>query len=118
MWIEKYCPVCGKDFELLQKSEVRASDISLFFCPAKIRYPGYSFDQSHFESQYCQGDLYYERAIIYPYMIESYKEVSEIYFYSQSKPRRSFVVETPYLDLPWNNLEKCVSKLKLYTILS
>ena len=73
--------------------------------------------KSHFEVQWENNEPVYECAKVYPFMIQSYKDVSNLYVFDARLNSR-FIAETPYLELPWDDMDRLVTKLKTYTVFS
>jgi hypothetical protein len=74
--------------------------------------------ESHFKVEARDGVSYYETFYVYPFIIHSYDDVSNIYHYHKDRDNKKLIAEVPYLDLPWSNKEKVLQKLKLYTLFS
>lgn len=115
MWTESHCPICKKELEYVSaESSIKA--FTKLACPDKIR-PERS-DIAHYEREEVHGTASFERIFFLPYCLESYPEVSNIYKIDVESWRRKFIVEVPYIHLPWDDLDKAVQKISLYTLLS
>lgn len=133
MWNYRDCPLCGKELEV--KDGDPHDPIYLLRCSTPLSVPSeitdsvdpafplvsssYHRDQlsSHFEVEYQNHKPFHQKARIYPFIIESYEDVTNIYKYDDDLLHH-FIVETPYLELPWDNQEKIIKKLLTYTIFS
>ena len=119
------CPICGEQlFEYGSKecySAHRAyNKETMSKCPQSelIIERGKYHLEPHFKVEARDGVSHYETFFIYPYVVQSYDDVSNIYIFLKDKYSKKFLMEVPYLDLPWNNKEKVLNKLKLYTLFS
>ncbi len=126
IWQYKDCPMCGCDLKIIQGDP--NDPLYLMRCPTKQDLPQMYFTlsqgglilnelMSHFEIEVQNHKPVYQVVRVYPYSVKSYNDVSNIYMYD-FKLNSRFVAETPYLDLPWNNKEKIIQKLSLYTLFS
>lgn len=125
MWKERTCPICGKEMQIEYGADYEP--VYMLRCPTQLELPTGmvrpkfgikgDFVKSHFESQYEHDEPEYECYKLYPFIIQSYNNASNIYVLDQ-RLNRHFVAETPYLELPWNDLDKVIKKLKTYTVFS
>ena len=126
IWQYKDCPMCGCELEVVQGDP--NDPLYLMRCPTKQDIPDLHFTlaqgglilnelMSHFDLEFQNHKPIYQVVRIYPYSIKSYDDVSNIYRYD-FKLNSSFIAETPYLDLPWDDKEKIIQKLSLYTLFS
>lgn len=115
MWTESYCPICKKELNWVE-SESSIKAFTKLACPWKIN-PDRS-DIAHYEREEVHGTPTFERIFFLPFALESYPEVTNIYKIDITNWRRKFIVEVPYIHLPWDDLDKAVQKISLYTLLS
>lgn len=113
MWNYRTCPVCDSSLDIV---DFHGSEIRLRCAqnPIVLSYR----TVYHFETLVRGFEPWHETITVYPYVIDSYKDVSNISVYDRNDLCR-FVVEVPhYLDLPWHKLDKVKDKLKLYMLMS
>ena len=119
MWEGSQCPVCNTP---MNKKEVFSCyalrDYNIIACPNLVeeKYPHY---EQHFKP-YIKLP-YYESGVIYPYLIESYPNLnSNVYKWNEAKAcfSRKVLLDVPYIQIPWNNLEAARDKIKLYLLMS
>lgn len=122
MWEGKRCPVCN--VEMIRRNifgcdkDGGSSGGHIISCPllAKDRRPHYEL---HFKAN--ESSAYYETGIVYPFLIESYIAAnSNIYKWNEAEGvfSRKVILDVPYIQIPWGDLEAAKSKLKLYLLMS
>jgi len=123
MWNKDTCPICDKlltpygtkeNFSKVYSKEV------LYQCATSVLtvVKGSFKLESHFKKTVRDNKPWFEVFFIHPFMIESYYDVSNIYTYEKDRDGKHFIVETPYLNLPWKDKDAVIRKLKLYTVFS
>lgn len=126
IWDSKICPLCDREMEVVL-GDIK-DIIYLLRCPTPMDLPSkhlmllrdsYALDAilSHFEIEFQNHKSVYQVLRMYPYVVKSYTDVSNIYMYD-GKMNSRFVIETPYLDLPWKDTDKIIKKLSMYTLFS
>lgn len=125
MWKEKTCPMCGKKMEIEYGADYEP--VYMLRCPTPLAIPqhiprpqfGIKGDtvKHHFETEYTYEDPVFECTKVYPFMIQSYVDVSNIYVFDD-RLNRHFVAEVPYMKLSWDDLDKMIKKLKTYMVFS
>jgi len=118
MWDKDYCPICKAKLIFIHFAEESIYE-SYWYCQQEpvldirsTKTPVY-----HFKAIRREDEPYYESFLFYPFYIDSYEDYSNIYKYD-SKNDIHFIMELPYLDLHWDQLDKVVQKLKTYVIMS
>jgi hypothetical protein len=112
MWTEDYCPICKE--KLVGKVD---PPVQKMFCLTQVE--GFH-PRSHYERRYRETThLYHEQVVIYPYLIDSYENISDIYKYDkEGKLSRRLLAEIPPLRINWNDLEATIQKIQLYILMS
>ena len=123
MWNEKYCPICAKEMKVSTHSNTD-DPFYILQCPTKFKIPISTqappmvydgITSTHFEIEIRNGKTFYEHLKIWPYSIQSYDDETNIYQIN-SKLYTNFIVAIPYMEIPWDNLDKLISKIKTYTV--
>lgn len=119
MWEGTQCPVCN--IEMTRKDVFSCYEIRGFYiiaCPSLVegKYP-------HYELHYnvARDVPYYESGIVYPFLIESYPATnSNVYKWNEAKGvfSRKVILDVPYIQIPWDDLEAARNKLRLYLLMS
>jgi len=129
IWDKKICPICDSPLKVVNGFD--EEDLYLMMCPTSIakdipvahstNLASHQMTYSHFELEFQNHQPSYQTVRVYPYCVKSYVDVSNIYMYrmiSELKMYAEFVVETPFIDLPWKDKEKIIAKLSTYTLFS
>lgn len=131
IWQAKDCPICG---EQLKTSYSDIDDSSMFYlrCPTPVfisdeeTFKCYVKNQStylknalrsHFEIEYQNNKPHYEVITIFPFVIKSYNDCSNITKFDK-KCSLHWVAETSYLNLPLKDTAKALQKLQTYVLFS
>jgi len=123
MWNKLTCPICDSALRAYGTVE-NFSKVYRHKALYKCKYGELSLVkgayqiETHFKMEHRDYKPWYETLFFYPYIIESYDDVSNIYIYKTDRQAKRFIVETPYLDLPWKDKDAVIRKLKLYTVFS
>jgi len=115
MWDKDYCPICKANLRYAHFAEEGVYE-SHYYCPQPPILDIHSTAIYHFKSIRRDGRPYYETLVFFPYEVESYEDVSSISRYDMKGSH--FIVELPYLDLPWDQPDKVLQKLKTYIVMS
>lgn len=112
MWEGIQCPVCNS-----QMKRIDVINGYIICCPRTIN------NESHYELHYRLDTTipYYESGMVHPYLIESYLAGnSNVYKWNEAKGcfSRKVILDIPYIQIPWGNLEAARNKLKLYLLMS
>lgn len=126
MWNEAYCPICAKEMKVAN-GEV-GDVLYVLRCPTPLKIPdnvrirapsivAQNVMSSHFEIEVRDGKTFYENLKLWPYHIVSYEDETNFYTIDNML-RARFIVAIPYMEIPWDNLDKLITKIKTYTIFS
>lgn len=118
MWKSHLCPICGTQLEKVDTNY----HVYRFQCPQTFCIPdagdsGFTMIRSHYEVNMKDDKPYHETMCLYPFIVDSYVDTSTISVYN-GRFVPSFIIELPYLNLPWSDTEKTLEKLKLYVLMS
>lgn len=131
IWSNKDCPICGQQLKT-NYSDIYDSTLYILRCPTpvfiseeeafnlyQVSKSDYLKDRmkSHFEVEYQNGYPYFEVVTIFPFVIKSYNDVSNITKFGK-KLNLHFIAETPYLELPLKDTAKALKKLQTYVLFS
>ena len=126
IWQHKDCPICG--LELQAQHSDPSDPIYLLRCPTTLDIPirqamkidsMYAWDSvaSHFEVEYQNHKPTYMVVRLFPFALNAYDDVCNIYKYDEDVNQR-FIVETKPFEIPWKDKERLFKKLNTYTTFS
>jgi hypothetical protein len=120
MWEDTQCPVCKT--EMIRRNLFSCYEVRNYYitsCPANLAEGKYSHYELHYKLAGEQP--YYESGIVYPFLIESYPGAnSNVYKWNEVKGvfSRKVILDVPYIQIPWGDLEAAKNKLRLYLLMS
>ena len=112
MWSKDYCPICKS--KLVRKTWEKSNTYQLS-CANTSQNIGRI--PCHFYIRYSFDKPYFENVILYPYLIESYTDNSNVYMYDTAGLlHRKLLLDVMYINFDWENMsiKQLVEKIKLY----
>ena len=114
MWNKDYCPICRTKLEIL-KSVYGKAYSSRMSCPIINQNP---YLKTHFLINHQDGKIVYESLTLETFSIDSYPAYDATNIYQLKNRSYSFIMEIPYLQIDYDNLDKVREKLRIYTLFS
>jgi len=116
VWKKDYCPICKA--KLIKTGWERSFTYQLS-CSNTSQNIGKI--PCHFYLRFTHDKPYYENIILYPYLIESYIDNSNVYAYDTAGLlSRKLLLDVPYINFDWDNMstKEMAAKIKLYIAFS
>lgn len=118
----KDCPICGRELEARHGDQ--DDPMYVLACPTPVVLPlhvemniksEYHEESlsTHYEVRYQNHKAFNQMIRLWPFCVDSYNDVSNIFHYTV-EGYLQFVLETPFLKLPLNDVEKTLRKIRTY----